>query len=201
MPHGSHDLPIVHLHAGELFIGNSPAIVSTVLGSCVALSIYHPGLAMGLICHGIMPICPCEEAPRSSRLAHKECFRYVNCSIRFMLEYLTKYDIPKQQTIFKLFGGAEMFGDLANGRSTVGQLNVEIALATLTRHGVTPQVCNVGGTRGRRLQFLPHTGEVWMKRLNQICEPPPTDFGQTFQSTGPQSMPLNWPAWADAAIK
>jgi len=55
----------INLQPGDIFISEKSALISTLLGSCVAVTMFSPRLGVGAISHGILPSCkgkkPCED--------------------------------------------------------------------------------------------------------------------------------------------
>jgi len=55
----------IYLQPGDIFISEKSALISTLLGSCVAVTMFSPRLGVGAISHGILPSCkgkkPCED--------------------------------------------------------------------------------------------------------------------------------------------
>lgn len=153
------------LKPGEMRICEKPTIVTTLLGSCVAVAMYNERLRVGAICHGLLPSCknaqPCDgQCP--------EKFKYVDCSIRRMLEVFHKRGIVQSEIDVKVFGGSDMFkvNDRASKSSSVGRQNVEKALQIVDNEGLRIIATDLGGLRGRKIYFYTHTGEVLLKRLN-----------------------------------
>ena len=52
---------------GELYLARSPAILRTMLGSCVGVTFWSPRLGAGALCHGVLPRCPRGWSPVGSR--------------------------------------------------------------------------------------------------------------------------------------
>ena len=42
------------LHPGELYAGRRPLRIRTILGSCVAITLWHPGTLMAAMCHYVL---------------------------------------------------------------------------------------------------------------------------------------------------
>jgi chemotaxis protein CheD len=144
-----------YLLPGELLVSETPARVSTVLGSCVALTIHAPGRQVGAICHAMLPLG-----------GNNENFRYVDVAVRYLLHSFDRLDIPRSDLVIKLFGGACVLSGGVNTRTpSVGERNIRAALALLQQQGLRPASRDVGGIFGRKLIFYPHTGEVLIKRL------------------------------------
>ena len=162
-----YELPILFLKPGEMVIREEPMIVTTLLGSCVAVTMFSRRLQMGAICHAVLPTCrkdlPCSHS-------HTEAGKYVECAIRLMLEAFLARGVAKNDIEAKLFGGSDMFDTAARMQcqsQSVGKQNMAMALEMLQRHSVRVATQDMGGPRGRKIIFHTHTGEVFLKRLRK----------------------------------
>lgn len=158
----------VQLKPGEIYVADAPCLVSTLLGSCVAVTLYAPRNRIGAMCHALLP--SCREDGRS---ACREHYRHVECAVGAMMDALRERGILCREIEAKVFGGADMFsvgpeGRWPDGRPTVGRQNIEKAGEILEAEGVRIAVGDVGGLQGRKVIFSPHTGEVFLKRLNRM---------------------------------
>lgn len=150
-------LESIYLKPGELAVAERPALVSTVLGSCVAVTLFSPRLGIGAISHAMLPL----AAGRSD-------FKYVDSSLLHMLAQFDRLQVSKRELVVKLFGGADMFEPAqASGGSTVGRQNIQAARVLLRQEGLSVQAEDTGGRQGRKLLFYTHTGEVLLKRLSR----------------------------------
>jgi chemotaxis protein CheD len=155
------------LKPGEIYFSDGPSVVATILGSCISLTMHSSSSGFGAICHNVLPKC----AKRNSCIKVIGCNewpKYVECSMREMLKKLDELGISRSEAEFKLFGGAEMLDKIPPviGRSkTVGAENVRVALKILAKEGLKVAIADTGGTIGRKLFFVCHTGEVYLKRL------------------------------------
>ena len=160
------DLPLIYLKPGEMFLGDEPTVVSTLLGSCVSVTMFNRRQRIGAICHCQLPV---------NRQVHDSCpnqcmegFRYVECAIRQMAKLFRNRKVQPRDIEVKVFGGADMFRT-AKGSSrskTVGAQNLEAAARVLQEQRLRVLVSDVGGSRGRKIVFYTHTGEVLLKRLD-----------------------------------
>lgn len=160
-------LPAVYLKPGEMHLAVVPTVVSTVLGSCVSVTMFAPREKAGAICHGLLPSCLQQQGCGGGCV---EGFRYVDCSIRRMLEAFRALKVRPAELQVKVFGGADLIAATRNGsRSspTVGRQNIDTALTGIEREGLTLITHDVGGSGGRKLFFFTHTGEVLLKRLGK----------------------------------
>ncbi len=158
------DLASVYLKPGEMTVREVPTRVTTVLGSCVAVTMYVSRLRVGALCHALLPRCR-ERAECQTGCA--EPFKYVNCVVPEMIEAIKRRGVRLREIELKLFGGADMFAPRPGTRRcvSVGGENVKEAIRAVEAFGLRFKVSDVGGTRGRKIFFFTHTGEVWLKRL------------------------------------
>lgn len=154
-------LPDLDLQPGELFLARGPAILRTILGSCVGVTFWCRRLTTGALCHGVLPRCPAEAATVQAGGA-----RYVDFSIRHLAHEFESLGAGRQELEVKLFGGADVLptSGLRN-RPTVGALNCLAACQVAAEEGLTVTAHDLGGSRGRRIHFHTGTGEVLLHRL------------------------------------
>jgi chemotaxis protein CheD len=157
-------LPDLDLQPGELYLARCPAILRTILGSCIGLTFWSRRLGAGALCHGVLPRCP---SPWPSGTSLREGYRYVDFSIRHLAEQFDSLGASRRELEIKLFGGADVLAACdRGGRPTVGRLNYIAAEETLVEEGLTISASDTGGTRGRRIHFHTGTGEVLLHRLS-----------------------------------
>lgn len=148
----------IYLHPAELVVAEEPTEITTVLGSCVSVTLFYPPLRFGSICHAVMP------SGRDRRVSH-----YVDQSVRYMIEFFRRHRVPPRDLVAKVFGGADMLpsGRRTSTQPTVGAQNIRVALDTLGKAGLEPAVSDLGGHAGRKLVFYSHTGEIFLKRVSR----------------------------------
>lgn len=153
-----HRLQNVYLKPGEIYVSRVPALVSTVLGSCVSITLFSPETRTGAICHALLPSGSIEEG-----------FRYVDSTIDYMFSKLSAVTGRSSGFEAKLFGGADVLrpGGLLSGTPSVGSQNVESALQVIKRLGVVLKASDTSGDRGRKIFFYSHTGEVFLRQIRK----------------------------------
>lgn len=161
------ELPKFHLNPGRVIFSQSPMMISTILGSCVSVVMHHSRTGMGAMCHGLLPTCRCGGEYRHKQVCD-DCFRYMDCSIRYMIEEFGTLKIPVKELTIKLFGGADMFS--TGQTKTVGHQNIHVARDLLRTKNLRIASEDVGGDQGRKIFFFTHTGEVRLKRLGKNRE-------------------------------
>lgn len=154
------DLPIINLSAGELLITKEPAIVSTILGSCVSLCLHSKKFRVGAMCHCILP--------RQTKLPAPGQFPYLDSAVPHMLTTMgTRFGLAPTELTVKLFGGASVLQTATSGVDglAIGRQNITAALEALACFGLTPGVQKTGGTAGYKIFFNTSTGEIFVRRI------------------------------------
>jgi chemotaxis protein CheD len=157
-------LPDLNLQPGELYLARGPAILRTILGSCVSVTFWSKRVGAGALCHGVLPRCPLVWPPGSSV---SDGYRYVDFSIRHLAQQFEALQARRDELEVKLFGGADVLPFLSDrpDKPTVGAMNCQVALEVLAEEGFTVTASDLGGVRGRRIHFHTGTGEVLVYRL------------------------------------
>ncbi len=147
--------PEVFLHPGEFHFASAPLRIGTLLGSCVAVTVWHPQHRFGGMCHILLP-------GRARPPASLPDCRYADEAIeRFVYELRSRRVAPANCQI-KLLGGGNMFAGSSAGNMEVGQRNVEATRQALAAQGFRVTREHVGGTRRRRLTFDLASGHIWL---------------------------------------
>jgi len=157
--------PKVFLQTGDCFLGVRPTMVSTVLGSCVAVTMCDPSRGIGAICHAFLP-----DSVSFKHSGHDpQVCRYVDTALENMFSSLMKLKINPDCVVVKMFGGASglMGGTERTNLYDIGGRNILAVRKWLTEHGLAVCRSQIGGSHGRKLHFLTHTGDVWVKQLNR----------------------------------
>jgi chemotaxis protein CheD len=154
--------PRMNIQPGEIYLAREPMILKTILGSCVAVTFWSKRLGAGALCHGVLPRCP----PGTKE---SEGHRYVDYSIRYLTEQFCRLGARVQELEVKVFGGADVLPTMArSGKPTIGALNCQIALEVLEAEGLRVLASDLGGTRGRTIEFNTSTGGVLAHRLARL---------------------------------
>jgi chemotaxis protein CheD len=154
------ELPEFYLQPGEVYFARQPAILKTVLGSCVGVTFWIPRLGIGALCHGILP-----RSPRG--VMGEEGYRYVDFAISDLARRFDAAGANRSEVQVKVFGGGDVLPVLAGPSrlGTVGRQNLNVALEVLQQEGFGIAAQDLGDTIGRVIQFDTGTGEVLLRRL------------------------------------
>lgn len=149
--------PEIYLAPGEFHFGGNGARIQTLLGSCVAITLWHPVRRCGGMCHFLLP---------GRNGAGREALdgRYGDEAVRLFLRETGRLNTAPGEYQVKIFGGGNMFYDLAgSGAVAVGQRNIEAARTLLRVAGFTVQDEDVGGNGYRKIIFDLGDGSVWVR--------------------------------------
>ena len=149
-------LPHVYLHPGQIYVATAPAVVNTILGSCVSVCLWSPEFAIGGINHYLLP-----TGAKTSPAA----LRYGNLAIELLVAKLIQVGGRPGGLQAKVFGGACVLDAMRGKEIHLGTKNVEIATRALATAGIPVIASDVGGNRGRKLVFRPHDGSALVKLL------------------------------------
>jgi chemotaxis protein CheD len=162
-PRGVH-LPKRHLQPGQLLITRKPQWVLTLLGSCVAVTMFNARVRLAAICHAMLPQPHCLAQVCSPPLPS---FRYVSHALPAMIEQFTRAGVSPEETEVKLFGGGNVIQTAVDHQEdrAIGSSNVVHARRFLQVAKLQIRAQNVGGIRGRKIAFNTLTGEVLHRHL------------------------------------
>jgi chemotaxis protein CheD len=146
---------MAYLHPGQLFAFSGPAVMTTVLGSCVSLCLYDELADAGGMNHFVLP-----EGLASDR----DSTRYAVPACERLLERVLALGARRERLVAKLFGGASAL-QRPLGRMSVGENNVAVAKRWLEQQRLAPAAIETGGEYGRRLAFEIPSGAVWVRLL------------------------------------
>jgi chemotaxis protein CheD len=162
--------PQRHLRPGELLITQEPQWIITLLGSCVAVTMFSARCRVAAICHAMLPRHRERERPAAS---HSQRFRYLSHAIPAMVEPFARLHLPPEEVEVKVFGGGNVIdlgGDPPEDH-LIGSTNIAMARELLAAARFRIKAQSVGGSRGCKILFNTHTGEVLHKFLSGSARP------------------------------
>ncbi len=164
-----HECLQVYLRPGELHLARRPAILRTILGSCVGVTFWSARLGVGALCHAMLPRCP---QTSSVGLGFAESRRYVDFCIRYLAQKFDALGAARLELEVKVFGGADVLpvSAKASPQTTIGAQNRKVAMELLQAEGFVIAATDLGGTFGRSILFHTGTGEVMLRRLPTLGE-------------------------------
>ena len=142
----------LYLMPGALYIGNEVNEIKTLLGSCVAVTLWHPLDHIVAMTHIVLPSSQGKKGPRYASNAIPELTRVVKSHGYKPLEFETG-----------LFGGGYMFNSGETGGVDIGDQNVKASRELLTQAGFQLNQLDVLGTVYRHITIDRLTGLVELK--------------------------------------
>jgi chemotaxis protein CheD len=161
----------VFLQPGEVYFGDAETRVRTLLGSCVAVTLWHPARRIGGMCHYMLPARKCQP---NAALNGK----YADEALQLLRDELTRAHTAPADYQAKLFGGGNMFAPPSAPRpgANVSDRNVSAGRRLLERHGFRVCAEDLGGPGHRQIIFDIGSGAVWVRR--HPLTPPSTRIDQ-----------------------
>ncbi len=150
------DLPTVYLHSGQIYATAEPAVVRTILGSCVAVCLFDAEARVGGMNHFLLPT---RQDPSRSDL------RYGNLATEQLITMVIARGGRMSRLEAKLFGGASMMPTFGGGPRSLSRQNVLVAREVLASHGIAVVAESTDGRRGRNLFFETHTGAAYVREI------------------------------------
>ena len=149
------DHEVVTLFPGEYFVSDKPVVLSTLLGSCVAVCMRDPNAGVGGMNHFMLPA----PGHSASSGAWSVKTRYGSYAIETLINGILKYGGHRNRLEVKVFGGAKLY----EGGGDIGASNAQWVLEYLDREGLRPIVSDLGKDYARSVYFYTDTGRVLMK--------------------------------------
>ena len=160
-------LPHRYLHPGEMIFTRELCQIVTVLGSCVALTLFSVRLRAAAICHVTLPEAPSGRDPGGKR------FRFASDTIPEMLSRFRAIGVKSSELEARVFGGSSRIS--AHGKQSiypVGRANLERVRQLLQEACVPIRQQDAGAPGSLRLVFDTGTGQVHVSRLSNPPQPP-----------------------------
>ncbi|MBU1168774.1 MAG: chemotaxis protein CheD [Proteobacteria bacterium] len=157
---GNGQLKKVDIHIGEYFASREPVVITTFLGSCVAVCLFDRKNKVGGMNHILVP--------------GKASFQEFNAPARFsinamelLINAMMKLGGEKQKLNAKVFGGANVIPGLPHVNS-VGSKISEFVLEFLAHEHIPVMGQDLGGHKSRKVFFHTDTGNVYLRRSHSM---------------------------------
>ena len=153
------DLDLINIGIADLAVSASPNILRTILGSCIGICIYDPHTKIGGMSHIMLPTG--NKSPANFK-------KYADTAIPFLIDEMVKLGSDKSRLIVKLAGGATMFKYTETSAvGDIGQNNINSVREVLSNLNIPILSEDVGGDRGRTIDFYLNSGELKIKIIGE----------------------------------
>lgn len=159
------DLPLttdVVLRPGEFYFGGGRTRVHTLLGSCVAITLWHPARRIGGMCHYLLA-----TRGLNQRLSEGH---YADEAVQMFLHEVKRARTEPCEYEVKMFGGGNMFRASSPHATAlnVSQSNIHSGALLLRRNGFCIKATDVGGSHHRKIYLELWNGDVWVQRGGSV---------------------------------
>lgn len=145
---------------GQLHIARRPALITTVLGSCISVCLWDRHSCIGAINHFALPQVPHNKQPSN---------KYGELAMRNLLRGMLRLGIDRQDMVAMVYGGGNVIED-PTGTLNIGYLNTRFAKDFLFREGIRVTRSQTGSNHGRKITFNTLKGTVEVLRVNSLPE-------------------------------
>lgn len=153
----------IFLQPGELYFGEGDTRIRTLLGSCVALTLWHPRFRVGGMCHYLLPgmrMAKHAETPLNGR--------YADDVFLMLMEEISQLKTLPADYEVKMFGGGSQFSPIVEQtKLQVPDRNIEAGLTLLDRYGFKLTNAHVGGIGYRNVVLDLWSGHVWLQHVER----------------------------------
>lgn len=153
------------IYPGEYVATAEPMVLSTLLGSCVAVCLFDPVARVMGMNHFLLPMRhPASQEP----LLATEAGRYGVWAMEILINELLKRGARRERLRAKAFGGANVLNGQGIGRESrfnIGAANVRFVRDFLERDGIPLIAHDLGGDYGRQIHFHGGDYSVFMRRI------------------------------------
>jgi chemotaxis protein CheD len=171
----------VFLGPGDLYFGDRDTRIRTLLGSCVAITLWHPVALIGGMCHYMMPTRDGPSAPSQSTLPderrprhaprHDLSGKYADEALMILLDEIRAARTSPHDYQVKMFGGGTQFPGHRATAVDVAARNIEAGLHLLAERGLGPPASmHLGGTGHRQVVLDVWSGSVWVRHRQLVEE-------------------------------
>jgi chemotaxis protein CheD len=144
----------IHVVQGEHHVETDPnAMLTTILGSCIAACMWDPVRGIGGMNHFLLPG---EENQTTETGSSGSSARYGVHAMELLVNALLRRGARRESLQAKLFGGGRMI----RGLTDIGEMNATFAERFLHLECIPVVGGSLRGNQGRRIQFWPVSGRA-----------------------------------------
>lgn len=161
---------VLTIFAGEYFVSSAGEIISTVLGSCIAVCLYDEITGVGGMNHFMLPDESGEKrlhldgATLQNDELTQKAMRYGITSMEVLIAEMMKAGAARSRLKSKIFGGGKVLKSSAT-LTSVGDRNIGFTRAFLRTEGIPIVKEDVGDYYGRKIFFLTGKNSIFVKRV------------------------------------
>ena len=150
---------IVKVKMAGVDFAESPAVLETLLGSCVGIAIWDRVGKRGGLAHVVLG---------DSRGSQSLPGKYADTAVVELRKRLLAMGSSPTALVAKIAGGATMFGKRSD--RDVGENNHRAVLEHLAKHKIPVVAEEIGGDKGRMIAFSTHDGSVVVSIARKVVK-------------------------------
>lgn len=147
----------LYLKPGQWHFGKSPDCIRTTLGSCIAMTVWHPHKRLGGMCHFMLS----HRMNRDSATALDG--RYADEAFQLMAKAALDRGILLRDCEIKLIGAADMLSGPDRSGSRVATDNIDAAHLLAKQYRLRVVAESLGGHGFRQVIFCLMEGKIWIR--------------------------------------
>ncbi len=137
---------------GDVRFAAAPDHLYTLLGSCLAITAWHPQRQLGGMCHFLLPK-PQRPAPPDGR--------YGSDAFALLCKLMQQHASHPEEYRYHLYGGSDIFS-VPSTELSIGTRNIRTAKQLLLEASLCVSFEDTGGHHARRIELNLTTGEIWV---------------------------------------
>ena len=165
----------IFLQPGEFYFSDKETRIHTLLGSCVAITLWHPKKLIGGMCHYMLPSPEFRTDPLTLN------GKYAEDAVKMFLQEIKAAGTFPSEYQAKVFGGRSMFSKIIDtprcapsysncfkslSCKNIACKNALIAPYLLQNQGFKIASHDLGGIQHRKVIFEIWSGDVWLRKGN-----------------------------------
>ena len=148
----------ISIGVAQMGISANPAIMRTILGSCIGICIYDRIKKIGGMAHILLPNEIKKGTPE----------KYADTAIPLLVDRMLKKGCNREFMSAKIAGGATMFRFQSNLMlGQIGERNIIETKKVLEKTGIPLVAEDIGGSTGRVIDFFLEDGRLKIKAAGQ----------------------------------
>lgn len=153
------------LHPGDFQVAPHPAVLSTLLGSCVAVCLYDPQKPFIGMNHFLLAT---RRAVKNVPPLESEAGRYGIHAMELLITALLARGCARHRLRAKAFGGGNVLGHRSgepHALSNIGAVNASFVQDFLATDGIPLVAADLGGNIGRQIHFVSDDYSVYVRPI------------------------------------
>jgi len=149
----------IFLLPGEFHFGDDYRVIKTLLGSCVAITMWNSRLKIGGMCHYKLP-------RRLVKTNTQLDGNYGEEAMLLFLKNMSRYMLRPEDMSVGVFGAANMFSNVVvSDERSIGVQNIKLAYQLLKKFGFKVSYESLGGNVSRKVMLDVTSGAVKVQAI------------------------------------